>query len=215
MNAEDLKKQKQREATARWRANHPDRNKASQARQDVKPERKAKQSARARAVRATDSGKEYAKGYKGRPEVMEKNRIRCRSEQRREYCRRWRDSDSARATKAAYMRSQRKTPTGRINNRMSVSIRRMVNESKASRSWASLVGYTLADLMKHLEKQFLKGMRWENSSEWHVDHIIPLSSFTFDSYDCEEFRSAWAITNLRPLWAKDNLEKSDKIEVLL
>ena len=91
----------------------------------------------------------------------------------------------------------------------------MISESKASRKWEDLAGYSLKELMIHLERQFHDGMTWENADEWHVDHIIPLSSFSFYSYECDEFKAAWAITNLRPLWAKDNLEKSDKIEVLL
>lgn len=215
MSAEELKKQKQREATARWRAAHPERNKASQEKQDAKPERKAKQTERAKAKRATDEGIAYAKEYRKRPEVKEKGRIFASSEHRRAWAKLWRDRDSVRAARAAYMRGVRKTPNGRINNRMSVSIRRMINESKASRRWQDLIGYSLAELMTHLEKQFLKGMSWENANEWHVDHIIPISSFSFESYECEGFKAAWAITNLRPLWAKDNLEKSDKIEVLL
>jgi hypothetical protein len=215
MNAENLKKQKQREASARWRANHPDRNRASQKKQDAKPDRKAKQAERARATRVTDRGQAYAKAYRKRPEVIEKSRILGRSDHRRAYMREWRDSDSVRDIKAAYMRNIRKTPNGRINNRMSVAIRRMMNESKANRHWESLVGYSLAELMVHLERQFLKGMSWSNADEWHVDHIIPLSSFVFESYDCAEFKAAWAITNLRPLWAKDNLAKSAKIEGLL
>lgn len=215
MNADNLKKQKQREATARWRAKHPERERESQKKQDMKPERKAKQAERAKAVRATAIGQDYAKEYRKRPEVIEKSRIRGRSDQRRAYMRKWRDSDSARAAKAAYMRNLRKTPNGRINNRMSAAIRRMINESKENRHWGHLVGYSLAELMDHLEKQFLKGMSWSNADEWHVDHIIPLSSFVFDSYECSEFKAAWAITNLRPLWAKDNLAKSAKIEGLL
>ena len=64
--------------------------------------------------------------------------------------------------------------------------------------------------MTHLERQFLPGMTWGNRGEWHIDHIVPLASFTFTSPDDPEFRAAWALTNLRPLWAKDNIRKSAK-----
>jgi hypothetical protein len=37
---------------------------------------------------------------------------------------------------------------------------------------------------------------------------VPISSFDLSNPD--ELRSAWAITNLRPLWARDNLIKSNK-----
>lgn len=76
--------------------------------------------------------------------------------------------------------------------------------------WAS-VGYTKADLALHIEKQFTDGMRWDNAREWHIDHILPVNSFDFKSYEDDEFKACWALSNLRPLWAKDNLEKQDKI----
>jgi hypothetical protein len=95
-----------------------------------------------------------------------------------------------------------------ISNGIRISIQR---GGKNGRSWEQLVGYTVDDLMRHLERQFLKGMTWENyGPEWHVDHIVPDSSFDYDTPDCAEFSAAWALTNLRPLWANDNVRKSDK-----
>lgn len=57
-------------------------------------------------------------------------------------------------------------------------------------------------------------MTWERfcAGEIHIDHIVPLSSFDRDSE--VGMKSAWALTNL-PMWAKDNLAKSDKRELLL
>lgn len=64
--------------------------------------------------------------------------------------------------------------------------------------------------MAHLERQFLPGMTWENRGEWHIDHIRPLCSFQFQTPDCPQFREAWALTNLQPLWAQDNLKKGGR-----
>lgn len=75
-----------------------------------------------------------------------------------------------------------------------------------------LLGYSLDDLIKHLENLFTDGMTWDNYGEWHVDHIKPISSFNFDSEDCAEFKQCWSLDNLQPLWAKDNLSKGAKIE---
>jgi 5-methylcytosine-specific restriction endonuclease McrA len=50
---------------------------------------------------------------------------------------------------------------------------------------------------------------------WHIDHIIPISSFSFSSPEDPEFKAAWALTNLRPLWAAQNISKGAKREVLL
>lgn len=80
--------------------------------------------------------------------------------------------------------------------------------------WAS-VGYTKADLARHMERQFLEGMGWQNAKDWHIDHILPVRSFSFESYEDSDFKACWALSNLRPLWAKDNLEKQDKVLFLL
>jgi hypothetical protein len=53
-------------------------------------------------------------------------------------------------------------------------------------------------------------MSWENYGDWHIDHIVPLSSFTFTGVDDPEIRIAWALSNLRPIWAKENIKKRDK-----
>lgn len=72
-----------------------------------------------------------------------------------------------------------------------------------------LTGCSLEDLMKHLESQFKEGMLWENYGKWHVDHIIPCSSF--DLLNEEEQKKCFHYTNLQPLWQIENLKKSNKI----
>lgn len=70
--------------------------------------------------------------------------------------------------------------------------------------WESRVGYTLAELREYLQSQFQPNMSWANYGKWHIDHIKPVSSFDFNSYEQEAFKSCWSLSNLRPLWAKDN-----------
>ncbi len=70
-----------------------------------------------------------------------------------------------------------------------------------------IVGCTPQELKEHLEKQFVDGMNWDNRKEWHIDHIIPLSSAKTE----EELYKLCHYTNLQPLWAEDNLKKSNKI----
>jgi len=73
------------------------------------------------------------------------------------------------------------------------------------------VGYSLDELKLHLESQFTEGMSWENYGKWHIDHIIPLSSFDIQNYDDKSFKKCWSLENLQPLWAEDNLKKSNKV----
>lgn len=70
------------------------------------------------------------------------------------------------------------------------------------------IGCSLDELKYHLESQFIDDMSWENHGKfgWHVDHIIPLSSAKTE----EELYKLCHYTNLQPLWAEDNLKKSNK-----
>jgi hypothetical protein len=70
-----------------------------------------------------------------------------------------------------------------------------------------IVGCSSELLKAHLEQKFIKGMSWENQGEWHIDHIIPLSSAKSE----EEVYKLCHYTNLQPLWAQDNLSKGSKI----
>lgn len=97
-----------------------------------------------------------------------------------------------------------------LNMSVSASIRKSLKSMKAGRSWEGLVGYTVRELKRHLERQFLPGMSWENRGEWHIDHRVPLALHHFETAECPEFRAAWALSNLQPLWALDNLSKSDQ-----
>jgi hypothetical protein len=98
---------------------------------------------------------------------------------------------------------------------MSVMVRNSLATGKQGKSWKDLVGFPVADLKRHLERQFVPGMSWENRSLWHIDHIVPLASFTFTSADDPEFSAAWALSNLRPLWKSENLAKNDQRLFLL
>jgi len=78
-------------------------------------------------------------------------------------------------------------------------------------STMTLVGCTIQELVVHIESQWQLGMSWDNYAldGWHIDHIRPCASF--DLLDPEQQRQCFHYTNLQPLWAEENLKKSDKL----
>lgn len=161
------------------------------------------------------------------------NRERCLAGSAAAYRKNWTKAQEARARWTqenrdfvrSYMREyQARLRSENPNFRLKSSVAARINfslrargSSKERRSWESLVGYTLDELCRHIERQFSRGMTWENMGRggWHIDHRQALSSFTFTSADDPEFRVAWALSNLQPLWAKDNLSKGAKRLTLL
>lgn len=101
-----------------------------------------------------------------------------------------------------------------LSARIREGIRQSLFHGKKA-SWSKLVDYTVDDLRRHLERQFTKGMSWDNFGDWHIDHIVPISSFTFTSAGDEQFKQCWSLTNLRPLWARENMSKAARRELLL
>jgi hypothetical protein len=80
-----------------------------------------------------------------------------------------------------------------------------------------ILGYSALELKEHLESLFLTGMTWDNHGEWHIDHIVPVTTFSSDT-SCSIVN---ALSNLQPLWATTrdvdgvlhlgNLNKGSKI----
>lgn len=70
-----------------------------------------------------------------------------------------------------------------------------------------ILGCTSQEFYEHIESQFLEGMSWGNRKLWHIDHIIPISSAKTE----EDVVKLNHYTNLRPLWAIDNIRKSNKL----
>lgn len=90
-------------------------------------------------------------------------------------------------------------------------INKVLGSNKNTKTF-EIIGCTPPQLKEHLETQFVYGMSWENHGlfGWHIDHIIPLSSAKTE----EEIYRLYHYTNLQPLWAKDNLAKSNKLDYL-
>ena len=101
--------------------------------------------------------------------------------------------------------------TYKLNHLLRDRFNKAIKNNSKSGSAVSDLGCSIKFLKNYLESKFQDDMSWENHGihGWHIDHIIPLSSF--DLTDREQFLKAVHYTNLQPLWALDNLSKSDKI----
>lgn len=111
---------------------------------------------------------------------------------------------------AFYKRRQRENPMVHLSSNISTAIWASLKGNKGGH-WETLVGYTLNQLKRHLEKQFQTGMTWDNYGEWHIDHKIPQSVFNFSKPEHMDFKRCWALKNLQPMWSLDNLSKHNKL----
>jgi len=99
----------------------------------------------------------------------------------------------------------------RISKNLRRRLRNALNNKTKSGSAVKDLGCSIESFKTYLESKFQSGMTWNNYGYdgWHIDHIKPLSSF--DLTDRKQFLEACHYTNLQPLWAQDNLTKSNKL----
>jgi hypothetical protein len=92
--------------------------------------------------------------------------------------------------------------------------------SKNGRTCLMYLDYTMNQLKSHLQSLFEPWMNWSNwgiynhetwndddplTWTWQIDHIIPKSNFPYTSMEDDNFKKCWALSNLRPYSAKQNL----------
>ena len=96
---------------------------------------------------------------------------------------------------------------------LKIRIRSLINKKlrdmdlTKSHTTEKYLGCDIKQLMSHLEKNFINGMSWENRDDWQIDHIVPISRAKNE----EEFILLSHYTNLQPMWAEDNLKKSNDL----
>ena len=140
-------------------------------------------------------GKEYRINH--RKEILESKKIYRHKDKFREYI------NSRYRTDLKY----------NLNYKISNDMRRALKGNKNGRRWEDLVGYTLDDLIKHLQKTLPNGYTWDDvlNGKLHIDHKIPKSVFNFTEPEDYDFKRCWALSNLRLLPAKENLIKGNKL----
>jgi len=179
------------------------------------PEARAARNAAARAYWNRPENKArrelWLKAYYARPGIKER---------KAEYERKQRKTIAYKAWFREYTAARlRESVKLRVHRSMTSRIGMLIHEEKGGRSWQMLVGYTRDQLMRHLERQFTRGMSWNNygrgKGRWHIDHITPVSVVSFATADDPAFKALWALANLRPMWGVENISKGGRRTHLL
>lgn len=174
-------------------------------------------------------GARRSREYRNVPENLERirqlahdwqksNRPKINANRRRKYREGRLEPMKVAAARSMKNRARRlkENPSYRLKENVGKAVLRHLRGAKARAKWQTILGYSVEDLRRHLERQFADWMTWENyGTEWHVDHVVPLCTFSFTGPDDPEFKAAWDLTNLRPLRNLDNWQKGGRREFLI
>jgi hypothetical protein len=129
-----------------------------------------------------------------------------------ENIKRWQEENPERYREIQRKHWRKSYEKNKFKKLVSGAIKRSLKGIWKSKAIFERLGYTVDQLKEHLESKFTEGMTWENHGEWHIDHITPQSWLPFSSIEDENFIKCWALSNLQPLWAKDNISKGNRYE---
>lgn len=163
-----------------------------------------------------DESKERAKQWvKNNPEKrleIEKHYYENNSGKIKEYQKQYRIEN--RELINEYFKNRLKTDLKfNLNRKIKNVIRVSLKGNKAGKHWEDIVGYTLIELIKRLQKTIPENYNWQDFIEGrlHIDHVIPISAFNFTIPEHPDFKKCWALKNLRLLPAEENLMKGCKL----
>jgi hypothetical protein len=166
---------------------------------------------------------EYMKTYYKSNKSKIKTRTKNFKNQNPEYIKEWREKniDKVKSQQKIWYESNKENINKKERQKRKIdpaykikkNLRRRVNQT-ITRSYKKdktieLIGCSIYQLLQYLETKFKDGMTWNNYGKWHIDHIKPCASF--DLTDTQQQKECFNYTNLQPLWADDNIRKSDKV----
>jgi len=162
------------------------------------------------------------KKYESKPETKKRKSENHKnwSEKNREYLtdyhQKWREKniDKHREYKRKYEKHRKDTdPIYKLISNFRTAIYTVLKESNVDKygHYFDILQYTPEELITHLELQFKDDMSWDNYGVWHVDHMLPITSFDIREMGDEEFMKCWSLDNLQPMWGEENIRKSNKI----
>jgi hypothetical protein len=158
--------------------------------------------------------KKWQQGYRERHKEQEKEYRESRKELKKEYDKEYFQKNKKKKSEQfkQYNKNRRQIDVNfKLRFNLSARIRIALKLNYKTTSTVKLIGCSLDFLKQYLESQFKRGMSWQNYGRegWHIDHIRPCASFDL-SKPSEQFK-CFNYTNLQPLWAVENMFKSNKI----
>lgn len=169
--------------------------------------RSEKRRARRREQRKTPKAREQDRQYKRKLRESE------------DYLRKEREYDRVRRSRPDHKEYRRRyeqmlrenSPEYRLRHSVGRALSKALLDGKGGSATFDIVGYSAEELKAHLERNFTTGMTWGNYGDWHIDHIIPVSAFNIETVDDMDFKRCWALANLQPMWASQNMSKGAKL----
>jgi len=95
-----------------------------------------------------------------------------------------------------------------LNHRIAGAL--LVNNSRKNNKTINYIGCDIPFFKKWIEYQFVNNMSWDNYGEWHLDHVKPC--YCYNLVNDNDIKECFNWKNYQPLWKKDNLIKSNKID---
>ena len=209
----------EREYKKEYRKQNKERIKESDRKYREKNKERLKEKAKNYREQNKELIKERGKKYRERNKERIKERRERNKERKRESDRKYREKNKE------YFKEYREKYKERRNElrreRLKTDPLFKMKKNLRNRTWSAfknkgyskksktqeMLGVDWGVCKAHIERQFTKGMNWDNYGDWHIDHKIPLASANTE----EELKKLCHYSNLQPLWAEDNLSKNDKI----
>lgn len=153
---------------------------------------------------------EYYQTHKDQYKEHDKAYYEANKQLRNEQCKEYRDGNKDQIL--IYQKQYRKKRKARDPlYALTIRIRDLIGHSlrknrytKKSRTY-EILGCSYEEFMVHIESQFVEGMSWDNRDKWHIDHRVPVSWGQTE----EEVIALNHYTNLKPMWALDNIQKNN------
>jgi len=147
--------------------------------------------------------------------IAEYTKHRNKSDQRKEYQKKYKKTDKYRKKVNETQKKRRLgDPQFKMREILSARLRGALNGRRKAETTMALLGCNISFFKTYIESAFKTNMNWQNhgsgDGKWQLDHIVPCASF--DLSDPEQQKKCFHYTNMQPLWAYENLQKSDKLD---